>query len=70
MTLTGDWVKVYTTIYLHKAAMVEDVLRDYGINCVQINKKDSSYISVGDIELYVSKENEFNSKQIIEDNNL
>jgi len=65
-----DWVKIYSSTEVHKIEILKAVLEDNGIKSFEINKKDSSYISVGEIELYVNVENEILSKVIINTNHL
>lgn len=48
-----DWIKIYTSSSLHKALIVEAVLKDHEIDVVQLNKQDSSYLNFGEIELYI-----------------
>ena len=70
MLINEDWVKVYSSTEIHKIEIVKAVLEDNDIPSFEINKKDSSYISIGEIELYVSAENSVLSKAIINGNNL
>ena len=65
-----DWIKIYSSNEFHKVEIVKAVLEDNGIPSFEINKKDSSYISIGEIELYVNPENELLSKIIINTNSL
>ena len=68
--MENDLVKVYSSTEFHKVEIVKAVLEDSGIPSFEINKKDSSYISIGEIEVYVNIENEVLSKIIINTNNL
>jgi len=65
-----DWEKIYSSTEIHKIEIVKAVLEDNGIPSFEINKKDSSYISIGEIELYVATENVLLSKIIINTNQL
>jgi hypothetical protein len=51
-----DWVRIYATDQQHKAEIVKSFLEDHQIHTVEVNKKDSSYTFIGDIELYARKE--------------
>jgi hypothetical protein len=62
-----DWVVVYSIGQQHLAEMAKKMLADHNITSVIINKKDSSYLSFGDIELYVRKEDEDKAKSLIKD---
>ncbi|HKR05654.1 MAG TPA: DUF2007 domain-containing protein [Bacteroidia bacterium] len=68
--MNEGWIKIYSSAEIHKVEIVKAVLEDNGIPSFEINKKDSSYISIGEIELYVAAENETLSKIIINNNNL
>jgi hypothetical protein len=48
-----DWVKIYTSQDALKASIIKAVLNDHHIDVVQLNKKDSSYLTFGEIELYI-----------------
>ncbi|HKK68060.1 MAG TPA: DUF2007 domain-containing protein [Bacteroidales bacterium] len=57
MTKThDDWVKVFATGQPHLIALAEQALLKEGIESVQMNKKDSSYL-FGEIDLMVEKPN-------------
>ncbi|MCK4663555.1 MAG: DUF2007 domain-containing protein [Bacteroidales bacterium] len=60
-----DWVKIYTIDKLYKAELLKDILKDEEIDSVIINKQDSSYLSFGDIEIYVKSENIIKAKYLI-----
>ncbi len=48
-----NWVKIYTSTNNYKAALVTTLLKDHAIEVVELNKKDSSYLNFGEIELYI-----------------
>ena len=66
--MDNSWVKIYATDEIHKIEILKALLGEQDIASFEINKKDSSYISVGEIELYVKPENEIIAKLIIENN--
>ena len=49
-----DWLIVFTTSLLYQAEIAKEILYDNDIESIIINKQDSSYLSFGDIELYVN----------------
>lgn len=49
------WEKVYFTGEEVTATMARDLLAESGINSVIMNHKDSTYLSFGDVELYVEE---------------
>jgi hypothetical protein len=61
------WTKIYHTNDLHLAEILKGALEENNILCVLINKKDSSYLSFGDIELYVKPEDVINALRIIKE---
>ena len=60
-----DWVTVFTTNQAYLAEMIKDVLADNDIKAVIINKQDSVYVTIGDIEIYVKAENVIRAKFLI-----
>lgn len=58
------WKNVYTSNYEHKIGIVKALLKEYGIDSVIVNKKDSFYL-VGDLELYVNQDDVLKAKNII-----
>ena len=59
---------MYTSDQLYDIGVVKALLKENGIETVEVSKKDSAYISVGEIELYVQRENFIRSKHIIDKN--
>jgi len=62
--MAGDWVKIHVVSQEYEAEMVKGLLEENEIECVIVNKKDSSYL-FGEIEIFVDVENAFLAKQII-----
>ncbi|HRH67049.1 MAG TPA: DUF2007 domain-containing protein [Bacteroidia bacterium] len=60
------WKCIYSSEKQHLADIVQAVLRDNGIESVSMDKRDSSYITIGEIELYVTSENATLARSIIE----
>lgn len=58
-------IRSFNKVYL--AEIAKEVLEDNGIFSVIINKQDASYLSFGDIEIYVEKENEVQSKALLKE---
>lgn len=48
-----DWIKIYTSNNSYKAALVITMLKDHSIDVVELNKRDSSYLNFGEVELYI-----------------
>ena len=60
-----DWVVIYTTDQLYKSEILKDVFEDHQINCVVMNKQDSSYMSFGSINVLVQADDVIKAKHII-----
>lgn len=61
-----DWVIAYESKQEYLAEIARNVLSDNNIEAVVINKKDSTYNSFGDIEVYVNRDNLIRAKQILQ----
>ena len=68
--MDGTWQCIYYSNQLHKIEIVRSVLNDHDIKSVIVDKRDSSYIMVGDIEVFVPNEDAILAKVIIDQNNL
>ena len=64
------WQLIYFTDKQHLVEIVKAALIDSNIESYELNKKDSNYITVGEIELYVKNEDAPLAKIIIDQNNL
>jgi hypothetical protein len=58
------WKCVYTTEQVYRAEAVKDLLAEENIEAVVMNKKDSAYL-LGEVELYVSPEDEHLAAELI-----
>ena len=64
------WQLVYYSDKKYLVRIVKAALADSGIESFEIDKQDSSYITIGDTELYVREEDAALAKIIIEQNKL
>ena len=48
-----EWSKVYTTSDRIEAGIVKSMLGDHDIPVVEMNKQDSAYVVIGEIDLMV-----------------
>ncbi len=62
-----DWVKIYKTVDVHKTEIIKALLAENDIQSVSMNKIDSSYLSFGEIELYVHPADVLQAMQLIKD---
>jgi hypothetical protein len=68
--MEDNWVKIYASNQAHKVSIVSAVLADNNIESHDINKIDSAYNAIGEIELYVHAKDEVLASFIIKQNNL
>lgn len=66
----NDWVCVFTTDQAHRAELIRMVLEDKDIEAVVVNKKDSAYITIGFVEVYVPSKDVILAKHIIQSEEL
>ena len=62
-----DWVKVFDASQEYQAEMAKEILEDNEIQAVILNKHDSSYVTIGYIEVYVHKDNEDKALEILKE---
>ncbi len=67
--MDNNWIKIYTSTEQYKINLLKGYLLKRDILTISINKKDSSYLVFGEIELYVKKENVILAKNLIEKQN-
>lgn len=56
------WELIYTTSNPYQAEIIRASLEENNIDCVIINKQDSSYLIFGEIELYVKHDDVISAK--------
>jgi hypothetical protein len=49
-----SWYKIYSTGNYAEANIIKGMLEENSIKAILLNKQDSSYLCLGEIELYVS----------------
>jgi len=62
--MEDNWIKVRAFDKVYLAEIAKEVLVDNGIESVILNKQDGSYLTFGDIEIYVLKENAVKDTEI------
>ena len=60
-----DWVMVYSADNPQSIVMIKSTLETNSIDSVEMDKQDSGY-KIGDMELYVRKENVMRAKYLID----
>lgn len=64
------WVQVYATGQPHLAEIAKELLKENNIESVLVDKRDSAYITIGEIELFVKDINVMKAKFLLEKNSL
>jgi hypothetical protein len=62
--MSENWEAIYSTDKLYEAEMVKNMFTDNDIECVILNKQDSTY-RFGEIEVFVPTESVLRAKQLI-----
>jgi hypothetical protein len=60
-----NWIKIFTSANYYRSEMVKQALAGNHIECVILNKQDSSHRTFGDIEVYVHQEDFSNALEVI-----
>ena len=60
-----QWEVIFSSTALYRVEMLKSLLQEENIPAVMINKQDSSYIVIGEIELYIKREDVLKGKQIV-----
>ncbi len=68
--MENGWVNVYATGQPHLAEMAKELLKQNSIESVIIDKRDSLYITIGEVELFVRDYDVMKAKFILEKNSL
>jgi len=64
-----DWALLISTNLPQEAELIKNLLEHNEIDSIILNKKDSFYVTVGDVELYVKRDDLIKAKFVIEQNN-
>ncbi len=65
--MNPDFVKVFTTNDQIEGGIIASMLQEKDIKAVLMNKQDSAYVSIGEIELYVPAIDFDRALRLIED---
>ena len=63
----SNWKKVFSSSQLDVASMVSGILMEQKIQTNVLNKIDSSYVFLGEVEVYVSAADYENALLIVKD---
>jgi len=62
-----DWVCVYTTEQGFQAEIAREILENEEINCVVLNERDSTFPSIGALEIWVHQDFEKKATVLLKD---
>lgn len=65
-----SWEKIYSSISPPRVELLRSLLENEGIPAVIVNKQDSMYVMIGEVELYTTREYILKAKNIIEKTEL
>ena len=51
-----NWEQIYSTASLAHAEILKGMLNENNITVVLVNKKDSGYVVLGEVEIWVNKD--------------
>ena len=63
--MPDNWIKIASSKQAYKIALLKGLFKENNIISVSINKKDSSYLSFGEIELLVNEKDVMKVKILI-----
>jgi len=63
--MEDNWISIFSTDKPWQAEIAKQILNENGIEAVVLNRKDSSYTVFGEVDVFVSKENEAQSKELL-----
>lgn len=61
-----NWYLLYSTRNMPEASIIKGMLEENGVTVMIVNKQSSSYLSFGDVELYVPDHFKDIAKQLID----
>tara|TARA_B100000768_G_scaffold86365_1_gene81417 strand:+ start:32578 stop:32781 length:204 start_codon:yes stop_codon:yes gene_type:complete len=61
-----EWIKVYSDTFEPKVEMFRIQLQNDGISALALNQKDSAHVHIGEVELFVKRDNVIRAKHLIE----
>lgn len=63
--MEDNWTSVFSSDKPWQAEIAKQILAENDIEAVIMNKKDSSYMTFGEAEVFVSQENAEKSKELL-----
>ena len=63
-----DWELLLSTNLPQEAELIKNLLEHNDIDSIILNKKDSFYVSIGEVELYVKRDDLIKAKFVLNNN--
>ena len=63
-----DWELLLSTNLPQEAELIKNLLEHNDIDSIILNKKDSFYVSIGEVELYVKRDDLIKAKFVLDNN--
>tara|TARA_B100001175_G_C19391214_1_gene581533 strand:+ start:290 stop:493 length:204 start_codon:yes stop_codon:yes gene_type:complete len=60
-----NWIKIYSSTDLFKIELIKGLLEQNNIRNVSMNKKDSSYLSFGEIDILIDHKDLHKARALI-----
>ena len=64
--MPDNWIKIAASKQAYKIALLKGLFKENNIISVSINKKDSSYLAFGEVELFVDSKDIMKAKNLIQ----
>jgi hypothetical protein len=61
-----EWVALQSCAFVAEAEVLKNLLHEHNITAVVLNQKDSSYLSFGDVTLYVKNTDFIKAKSVLD----
>ena len=65
-----DWVKIHSSSDRFRIQFIRSLLKEHGIEAVILDQKDSFYTSLGELHLYVQRDDAMRARTIISKQDL
>lgn len=64
--MDAAWVPIYSNTFLPKVQLIKHNLENAGIAVILLDQQDSAHVHLGEIVLYVKRENVIKAKHFIQ----
>lgn len=64
--MEADWVKVHSSTNRFRVQFLQSLLMDNGIQAVLLDQQDTFYTSIGEVHLYVERDDAMKARNLID----